>query len=67
MAIMVCRVCGRDAMRRKKRKGLLQMRFFPLLGLYPWECCFCRTVRLYRKKFERVEQKFPDPSGSERP
>jgi hypothetical protein len=53
--MMVCRKCGSDALRREPRHGFLQHKIFPLFGLYPWECCMCRAVRLYHKHFQKVE------------
>jgi hypothetical protein len=48
---MVCRCCGAcDSLRRERRKGLLQVKLFPLFGLFPWECKLCRNVKLYRAR-----------------
>ena len=35
-------------MRRNLRQGFLQKNFFPVFGLYPWECVLCRKVHLFR-------------------
>lgn len=48
---MLCRCCGAfNSLRREERIGFWQKRFFPLFGLFPWECVFCRKVRLYSSK-----------------
>jgi hypothetical protein len=50
---MVCRHCGkRNGLRRENRAGFFQLHIFPSLGLYPWECIFCRKVRLYRGRVD---------------
>jgi ribosomal protein L40E len=56
---MVCRKCGADALRRENRQGFLQLKVFPLFGLYPWECVVCRKVRLYPRHF--LEMNGPGP------
>jgi hypothetical protein len=44
------------------------MRLFPLLGLYPWECGFCREERLYRSRYTRVRvKKTPSAKPENRP
>jgi hypothetical protein len=49
---MTCRCCGAStAMRRSPRRSFLQRSLYPLLGLYPWECGFCREERLYRARY----------------
>jgi hypothetical protein len=53
---MVCRKCGSKALRRENRAGFLQMKVFPIFGLYPWECIMCRKVKLYRKHFPAPEE-----------
>jgi hypothetical protein len=52
---MVCRKCGASGLRRENRYGFLQLKIFPLFGLFPWECVFCRKTLLYHKQFEDVE------------
>jgi hypothetical protein len=47
---MVCRKCGSDKLHRAYRTGFLQLKVFPIFGLYPWECIKCRKVGLYRKR-----------------
>jgi hypothetical protein len=56
---MVCRKCGCDALRREPRNGFLQMKVYPMFGLYPWECMMCRNVLLYRKQFPASESSTP--------
>ncbi len=49
--VMVCRCCGAfDSLRREVRVGFWQKKFFPIFGLFPWECVFCRKVKLYTAK-----------------
>lgn len=57
---MVCRKCGATSLRRESRFGFLQHKVFPVFGLYPWECVFCRKTLLYHKQFD-------DGETSERP
>ena len=40
-------------MRRVTRIGFLQKRFYPLFGLFPWECNTCREVKLLKKRGQR--------------
>jgi hypothetical protein len=46
----ICPHCGDEQMRRLARRGFLQTRIYPLLGLYPWECVACRTIKMFRKR-----------------
>jgi DNA-directed RNA polymerase subunit RPC12/RpoP len=43
-----CPDCGVQKMRRLPRVGFLQQTFWPIFGLYPWECPMCRKMRLVR-------------------
>jgi ribosomal protein L37AE/L43A len=45
-----CRFCGSDRVYRLYREGFLQMRFYPLLGLYPWRCKACSASMMLRKR-----------------
>jgi hypothetical protein len=54
-------------MRRVARRGLLQEKLFPLIGLYPWDCCLCREVRLYRRRLMRVDAVHPDLTKAKKP
>jgi ribosomal protein L40E len=56
---MVCRKCGSSALRRQKRHGFLQLKVFPLFGLYPWECAMCRKVRMYHRKAQMPTETIP--------
>jgi len=47
-----CKKCG-SKLRRISRKGFLQLNFFPLFGLYPWECPICRTTVMRKKQHQR--------------
>jgi hypothetical protein len=48
----LCPRCESDRFFREERKGFLQSKLFPLLGLYPWECKVCRLscMRLRRQQ-----------------
>lgn len=43
-----CPRCGDRALYRKERRGFLQKKLLPLLGLYPWHCISCRQSTLLR-------------------
>jgi hypothetical protein len=45
-----CPYCGNEQMRRLARRGFLQNRVYPLLGLFPWECFACRKTRMLRRR-----------------
>lgn len=60
---MVCRKCGADGLRRENRVGFLQVKIFPLLGLYPWECVICRKVGMYHKQFAESRAHVPLPES----
>jgi hypothetical protein len=51
-AEVLCPRCESNRFFREERKGFMQIRFFPLLGLYPWECKVCRLscMRLRRRQ-----------------
>ena len=62
----LCPKCANTATRRMKRRGLVQLRVYPLLGLYPWECTSCRTLfrdknrgKLKRKRRSEGETHLP--------
>jgi hypothetical protein len=40
-------------MRRVSRHGFLEKKIYPLFGLYPWECGYCRMVKLFRNRGPR--------------
>lgn len=44
-----CKKCGATELRRVSRYGWWQQFASRWFQLYPWECVFCRSVRLYRK------------------
>jgi hypothetical protein len=52
---VVCRKCGADALRRENRRGFLQLKVFPLFGLYPWECIMCRRVGMHFAAGRRLD------------
>jgi hypothetical protein len=56
---MVCRECGATTLRREDRRGFLQLKIFPLFGLYPWECVMCRKVRIYRRHLAEKLTRLP--------
>lgn len=45
-----CPRCGDSALYRKERRGLLQKKLYPLLGLFPWRCASCRKSSLLRQR-----------------
>ena len=49
-----CPECGQDALYRCHRKGFLQSRLYPLLGLFPWNCTYCRRSFLLKRRHPRV-------------
>jgi hypothetical protein len=61
---MLCRNCGADALRRERRRGLLQSHILPRFGLYPWECMYCGRVRLYKNKGYANGQTPPYPANA---
>ncbi|HUA96913.1 MAG TPA: hypothetical protein VMA34_01145 [Terracidiphilus sp.] len=46
-------------MRRVARRGFLQKKVYPVLGLYPWECGACREVTMVRKRYQRKRSSQP--------
>ena len=40
-------------MRRVKREGFWQVKFWPRFGMFPWECAQCRRTTLFRCRGER--------------
>jgi hypothetical protein len=57
-AKLKCPDCHANGLRRLPRKGLWQKFIASRLGLYPWECMFCRRTHLFRDR--GVRQK-PSP------
>ena len=45
---MQCPRCGDRALYRKGRCGFLEVRLYPLFGLYPWRCVSCWRSTLLR-------------------
>jgi DNA-directed RNA polymerase subunit RPC12/RpoP len=45
-----CPNCSSVEMTRVQRRGFMQERVYPKLGLYPWECPFCREVHLLKSR-----------------
>jgi hypothetical protein len=43
-----CPRCNSCALYRRERRGLLQKKVYPLLGLFPWHCIACRRTTLLR-------------------
>ncbi|HEX4309765.1 MAG TPA: hypothetical protein VHZ25_07035 [Acidobacteriaceae bacterium] len=37
-------------MARISRRGILQTRIFPLLGMYPWQCAICGEEKLLQRR-----------------
>jgi hypothetical protein len=50
---VVCRICGSNRVFRLYREGLLQERFFPIFGFYPWHCKACSASMMLRKRGKR--------------
>jgi predicted RNA-binding Zn-ribbon protein involved in translation (DUF1610 family) len=50
---LVCPKCGSSHMRRVKREGFWQVKFWPRFGMFPWECAQCRQTSLFRCRGER--------------
>ena len=46
----VCPGCGNFGLRRVVRRGFLQSKFFSIIGIFPWECSYCRNHFLIRKR-----------------
>jgi hypothetical protein len=49
---MHCKNCGAP-LRRLARKGFLQLKVYPVFGLYPWECPLCRKELMVKKQYVR--------------
>jgi len=52
-----CPKCGKGHLHRIARRGFLQIKVYPLLGYYPWECAGCRETSLIKKRLERRRSK----------
>jgi hypothetical protein len=59
---MHCKDCGNN-LRRLARKGFLQLRVFPLIGYYPWECPVCRKTLMIRKQYLRKRRSAQEHSA----
>ncbi len=47
MSDLLCSSCKRGVMIRSARHTFMDRYIYPLMGLYPWRCQFCRNrVRL---------------------
>ena len=53
-AEVLCPRCESDRFFREERKGFLQTRLFPLLGLYPWECKVCRLSCMHPRRHQSL-------------
>ena len=63
-SIDACPKCGvTGGMSRLPRSGFLQKRILPLLGLYPWECLYCRRLSYFRKRYKRRSLEVKDELG----
>jgi hypothetical protein len=47
-------------MQRDHRIGILERIVFPWFHLYPWECAFCRTRKLFTSRGVRRSKTSPD-------
>jgi hypothetical protein len=45
-----CPKCKQKEMARISRRGFLQKRIFPLLGMYPWQCAICGEEKLLQRR-----------------
>jgi hypothetical protein len=57
---MQCKVCRRP-LRRVARKGIWQVKIFPVFGYYPWECPICRKTVMVRKQYLRKRPRSQSP------
>uniref|UniRef100_A0A372IR89 Uncharacterized protein n=1 Tax=Paracidobacterium acidisoli TaxID=2303751 RepID=A0A372IR89_9BACT len=48
-----CPKCGEFELTRAHRAGFLQLRIYPKLGLYPWECAQCRRISMLKSRTGR--------------
>ncbi len=58
-----CPSCSNVEMTRVHRRGFLQERVYSKLGLYPWECPFCREVFLLKSRGHNYRRSNPAPDG----
>jgi DNA-directed RNA polymerase subunit RPC12/RpoP len=58
-----CPNCANVEMTRIQRRGFLQERVYSRLGLYPWECPFCREVFLVKSRGRSYRRVNPDGEG----
>jgi len=58
-----CPNCTNVEMIRVPRRGFLQEHVYSRLGLYPWECPFCREVFLQKNRGRSYRRANPDPEG----
>jgi hypothetical protein len=49
----MCAECGRGVMYRSDRRSFLDRYIYPLVGLYPWRCKFCRNRERLRDRGSR--------------
>jgi hypothetical protein len=56
---LLCPSCKRGAMMRSARHTFMDRYIYPLMGLYPWRCKFCRHR-------ERLRDRGSDSYGSSR-
>jgi hypothetical protein len=55
-----CPNCEHVEMVRTHRRGFMQEHVYPRLGLYPWECPFCREVFLLKSRGRSYRRSRPD-------
>ena len=54
---LVCPKCGSGHVRRVRREGFWQIKFWSRFGKFPWECAQCRNVTLFNCRGERKRRK----------
>jgi hypothetical protein len=59
---MHCKDCG-NPLRRLARQGFLQLKVYPKLGYYPWECPICRKTTMVKKQYVRKTRKVQENSA----
>jgi len=56
-----CPTCNDRAPMRVHRDGFLQRNVLGLFGIYPWKCCACGSLFLYRSRGYRTRRIKPLP------
>jgi len=59
---MQCTQCSCKSLFRLRRTGILETKFFPLFGFYPWRCPACKSKLLLRSRGKRHRKAAIQPS-----